>query len=62
METNIERIREKLIQKEMAEVLRKVQDGEFTKEAKLWLPRRAGERKNGNFGGSLRWSMPGVWF
>ena len=46
METNIERIREKLIQKEMAEVLRKVQDGEFTKEAEaLAAQARRRERK-----------------
>lgn len=46
METNIERIREKLIQKEMAEVLRKVQDGEFTKEAEALVAKaRRREKK-----------------
>lgn len=46
METNVERIRESLIQEEMAKVLRKVQDGEFTKKAEALVAKaRRREKK-----------------
>ena len=46
METSVARIKEKLIQEEFAKTLRKVQNGEFTKEAEALVAKaRRRERK-----------------